>query len=60
MEMNKLELIEKSEVRGIKFAIYFRPGRTGGMFLLFVGNTMRTAKPTLKGAQGAMAKIVKG
>ena len=54
-----MELIEKSETRiGTKLAIYFRPGRTGGMFVLVVGNIQRCAKPTLKGAQGAMRRIV--
>ena len=53
-----MELIEKKEIRGIKFAIYFRPGRTGGMFCLFVGNVERTRKPTLKGIQGAIKRIV--
>lgn len=54
-----MELIEKAETRsGTKLAIYFRPGRTGGMFVLFVGNIQRCAKPTLKGAQGAMKKII--
>ena len=52
-----MTLIESKVVRGIKFAIYFRPGRTGGMFLLFIGNIQRTAKPTLKGVQGAMNRI---
>ena len=53
-----MQLIEKSETRsGTKLEIYFRPGRTGGMFVLFVGNTQRCARPTLKGAQGAMNRI---
>jgi hypothetical protein len=56
-----MQIIEKTETSiGTKISIYFRPGRTGGMFVVFVGNIQRCAKPTLKGARGVVAKIVRG
>lgn len=50
-----MTLILSAEYRNIKFSIYGK----GTKFILFVGGISRARYATLKGAQGAMNRIIK-